>query len=213
MVPACFKPRNGHILSVVLLWVRSALVLGQAPHCLECPRTLGTGVERPRIRQSASTRYIIRGGSSGRPQLLIISSWNRMKRLQGWLAPAAWEVLASGPKPVLTAPHRGMTGPSLSRMSEDTRDRSGTAPRPSPRLHPVYHPWGQQRPPPIAHHFFLEPDDETAGVVSPCSLGIFSFGAEARTDGPRRGMTDDYPGRDLSPNERHTQRVKALPSG
>ena len=53
----------------------------------------------------------------------------------------------------------------------------------------------------------------TTEVISPGGLGSFSFRAKAPNDGPRRGKTDDYRGRDESPHERHTQLVKALPTG
>ena len=55
-------------------------------------------------------------------------------------------------------------------------------------------------------------DEKTTKVVSPCGLGSFSFGAKARTDGPRRDQIDDYRGQ-AYPHERLAQLVKALPTG
>ena len=78
---------------------------------------------------------------------------------------------------------------------------------------PVDHLWGQRWLPPTHRLDYPQPDDSTTEAISPRGLGSFSFRAEALIDGPRWGKTDDHRGRDKSPHERHTQPVKALPTG
>ena len=116
------------------------------------------------------------------------------------------------------APSAGAgTDPSLTRMLSCIRDRRKAIPRLPPCHHAVHHLWGQRWPPLFLLLICLEPDDWTSGEVSPAGLGSFSFGAEARTNGPRQRQTDDYCGQGekmvKSPHIQLPQLVKALPSG
>ena len=69
MIPACLSPNRRHILSVILIGMRLAPVLGETPRRPECPGAFGADGKRSRVRRRTSLPYIICGGSGGRPRL------------------------------------------------------------------------------------------------------------------------------------------------